>query len=66
MVIANNGKMLTMKTIIEFATEKNCSRQTIYNAIKRGKLDTASQYGKVLLRDTAKNKNWIPAESKKR
>jgi predicted DNA-binding protein YlxM (UPF0122 family) len=55
-----------MKTIIEFATEKNCSRQTVYNAIKRGELDTASQYGKVLLRDTAKNKNWLPVENKKR
>jgi predicted DNA-binding protein YlxM (UPF0122 family) len=55
-----------MKTIIEFATDKNCTRQTIYNAIKRGELETASQYGKVLLKDTAKNKNWIPAESKKR
>lgn len=65
MVIVNNGKML-MKTIIEFATDKNCTRQTIYNAIKRGELETASQYGKVLLKDTAKNKNWIPAESKKR
>jgi predicted DNA-binding protein YlxM (UPF0122 family) len=55
-----------MKTIIEFATEKNCSRQTVYNAIKRGELDTASKYGKMLLRDTAKNKNWVSAENKKR
>jgi predicted DNA-binding protein YlxM (UPF0122 family) len=55
-----------MKTIIEFASEKNCSRQTVYNAIKRGELDTASQYGKVLLRDTAKNKNWLPVENMKR
>lgn len=55
-----------MKTIIEFAKQNGCSRQTIYNAIKRGELDTVPQYGKVLLRDVAKNKNWIPAESKKR
>jgi hypothetical protein len=55
-----------MKTIIEFASEKNCSRQTVYNAIKRGELETASLYGKKLIKDTARNKNWIPAESKKR
>lgn len=55
-----------MKTIIEFKNEKNCSRATVYNAIKRGELDYVEQYDKKLLRDTAKNKNWIPQESKKR
>ena len=55
-----------MKTIIEFAKNKNCSRQTVYNAIKRNELDTSSQFGKTLLRDTEKNKNWMPIEAKKR
>lgn len=55
-----------MKTIIEFALKKNCTRQTVYNAIKRGELETFRKYGKTLLKDTAKNKNWIPVENKKR
>jgi predicted DNA-binding protein YlxM (UPF0122 family) len=55
-----------MKTIIEFAKNKNCSRQTVYNAIKRNELDTSSRFGKTLLRDTEKNKNWMSIESKKR
>jgi predicted DNA-binding protein YlxM (UPF0122 family) len=55
-----------MKTIKEFAELKNCSRQTIYNAIKRGELDPASKYNKTLLKDSAKNKNWLPVENKKR
>ena len=55
-----------MKTIIEFAKNKNCSRQTVYNAINRNELDTFPQFGKTLLRDTEKNKNWKPIENKKR
>lgn len=55
-----------MKSIIEFALKKHCSRQTVYNAIKRGELETSRKYGKTLLKDSAKNKNWQPQESKKR
>ena len=55
-----------MKTIIEFAEEKNCSRQTIYNTIKRGELDTMKKYGKILLKGNIKNADWQAAESKKR
>lgn len=55
-----------MTTIIEFAKNKNCSRQTVYNAIKRNELDTDSKFGKTLLRNTEKNKNWMPIEAKKR
>jgi len=52
--------------ILEFAELKSCSRQTIYNAIKRGELESSRLYGKLLLKKTAKNKDWTPQESKKR
>ena len=55
-----------MKTIIEFAKEKDCSRQTIYNAINRNELDTTEKYGKTLLNATTKNKNWVAVLTKKR
>ena len=55
-----------MKTIKEFAKLKNCSRCTIYRAIKRNELDFIKVYEKTLLKNTVKNKNWIPVESKKR
>ena len=55
-----------MKTIIEFATEKNCSRQTVYQAMKRGELDYTEKYGKKLLNDTAKNKSWTPQVNMRR
>ena len=47
------------KTIIEFAKEKDCSRQTIYNAVSRFELDTVRKYGKLLMKDTVRNAKWI-------
>lgn len=55
-----------MKTIIEFAKKKNCSRQTVYSAIRRGDLDFTKKYGKILLVDNVKNKKWFPKENMKR
>lgn len=52
--------------ISEFAGLKNCSRQTVYNAIKRGELETSRMYGKLLLKKSVKNQNWQSQESKKR
>ena len=49
-----------MKTIVEFAKEKGCSRQSIYDAINKGKLETIRKYGKQLLKDTPKNRDWEP------
>ena len=54
------------KTIIEFAKEKDCSRQTIYNAINRNELETIVKYGRTLLNATTKNNNWVADLTKKR
>ena len=53
-------------TITEFAKLKNTTRQTIFNAIKRGELSTAKLYGKNLIRKTKLNDAWKAMESKKR
>lgn len=53
-------------TITEFAKLKNTTRQTIFNAIKRGELSTAKLYGKNLIRKTKQNDAWKAMESKKR
>lgn len=58
--------MLRLKTIPEFAEIKNCSRQTVYNAINRGELDTIVKFGKKLINLTKKNKSWEAKESMKR
>lgn len=55
-----------MKTIIEYAKEKDCTRQTIYNAVSRFELDTIRKYGKLLLKDTKRNSDWLPVVSKRR
>lgn len=53
-------------TITEFAKLKNTTRQTIFNAIKRGELSISNLYGKNLIRKTKKNEAWTVMESKKR
>jgi len=55
-----------MKTIIEFAEEKDCSRQTVYSAIRRGEVEPIKKYGKWLIKSNVKNAKWQPDESKKR
>jgi len=52
--------------ISEFAELKNCTRQTIYSAVKRGEVEASRLYGKLLVRKSAKNKKWEPQENKKR
>ena len=53
-------------TITEFAKLKNTTRQTIFNAIKRGELSTAKLYGKNLIRKTKQNDSWNVDTSKQR
>lgn len=55
-----------METIPEFAKRKNCTVQTIYNAIKRGEVNTTVKYNKQLIKQSKKNDNWVAMESKKR
>ena len=54
-----------MLTVMEFAKEKECSRQTIYNAIKRGELDAIKRHSTTLIRETKRNKLWKPDDSKR-
>ena len=49
-----------MKTIIDFAEEKYCTRQAIYDAMKLNKLDYVEKFGKRLVQDTLKNSEWLP------
>lgn len=53
-------------TINEFAKHKNTTRQTIYNAIKRGELEFNELYGKILIRKTQSNEDWEVVESQQR
>lgn len=45
-------------TIIEFASAKKTTRQTIYNAINRNEIDVVKLYGKTLIRNNKKNNSW--------
>ena len=58
--------MPTYYTVPEFAKLKNTTRQTIYNAIKRGDIETAEAYGLTLIRKNKTNDAWSVMESKKR
>lgn len=55
-----------MKTITDYATEKNTTRQTIYNAMRRNEIDFVFKYGKRLISDTQKNRDWQPNFNMKR
>lgn len=58
--------MKGISTVTEFAKQKGVSRQTVYNNIKSGNIETIHKFGKTLVKNTAKNRNWTPAEEMKR
>lgn len=55
---------IDMKTVIEFAELKGTTRQTIYNAIERGELDSVKKFSTTLIRNTQKNRDWQPSKLK--
>jgi len=49
--------------ITRFAAMKKCSRETVYNAAKRGKIDIDRNSGMPVIYLTEKNLNWNPGEN---
>jgi hypothetical protein len=49
--------------ITRFAAMKKCSRETVYKAAKRGKIDIDRNSGMPVIYLTDKNLNWIPGEN---
>lgn len=47
----------------QFAALKKCSRETIYNAAKRGKVDIDRSAGFPIIYLTEKNLNWKPGQN---
>lgn len=47
-------------TIPAFAKEKDCSRQTIYTQIRKGKIKTVEKLGRVLILRCKQNNEWQP------
>jgi hypothetical protein len=48
--------------IKQFAVLKKCSRETIYNAAKRGEVDIDRSAGFPVVYLTEKNLNWMPGQ----
>ena len=51
--------------ITKFATMKNCSRETIYSAERKGEIDIDRSSGFPVVYLTAKNLGWKKKKSKK-
>jgi hypothetical protein len=49
--------------IKQFAAMKKCSRETIYNAAKRGEVDIDRSNGFPVIYLTVKNLNWMPGQN---
>ena len=50
-------------SITSFADMKKCSRQTIYNAAKEGKIDIDRSSGIPVIYLTESNLNWSPGQN---
>jgi len=50
-------------SITHFAGIKKCSRETVYNATKRGEIDIDRTAGVPVIYLTRKNMNWIPGQN---
>ena len=50
-------------SIKRFAEMKECSRETVYNAAKRGKIDIDRTSGIPVIHLTEKNMDWKPGQN---
>ena len=50
-------------SITRFAEMKKCSRETVYNAAKRGEIDVDRTAGVPVIYLTEKNQKWMPGQN---